>query len=336
MNFSVKKLRYPLFAISAGLFVWICAASNRLTFPYPWNDESMFFLPADWWARYGNLSPLNVNAPNGIFWVPDGFTVWMGTALRLFGENIQTARGVCEVTVATSVVIFAFAFRRLTGSGWYGLLPTLLLLTPPIIFASNMVRMEAPISLLLAGAILLHSFNLRVGALSFLILGILFHPAPLFAAMGYAAVCASLMIMRRRNDRPHWSEWILLAIVVALFCAEFIRIADHFELFKAHMAVQANRKLEVSLVSKLKKPQALLLLLGTAATGVTLAYRRRLFGFLKSLDALPVAVMGLGLMLYGVLGGEMSYNIYSLSIGPACVFTYIVTSLLERNQAAIQ
>ena len=82
----VYRGRYLVFAILAGCFVFALAYANRTTFPFPWNDEARFYLPAFWRAEHFSLSPTNLHAPSGIFWVPDGFTIFLGLALRLLKE----------------------------------------------------------------------------------------------------------------------------------------------------------------------------------------------------------------------------------------------------------
>jgi hypothetical protein len=184
----VYKGRYLSFAILAGCFVFACAYANRTTFPFPWNDEARFYLPAFWWAEHFSLSPTNLNAPSGIFWVPDGFTIFLGLALRLFGETMQVARVTCECAVSLGVMLFCLGFRRLVGSWRGGLLATLLLLTPPVIFAANMVRMEAPLFLLIALVLLLHVHGYFLAAGSLLAGSVLLHPALGIAAVGYTLI----------------------------------------------------------------------------------------------------------------------------------------------------
>src|ERR1700744_4672357 len=139
MNNDLYRWQFRVFAVFAGCLVFVLAFRNRTTFPFPWNDEARFYLPALWWAVHFSLAPANLHAPQGIFWVPDGFTIFIGLALLCFGKTIQVARGVCEVSVALGVTLFALVFRKLAGCSQAGLCATLLLLTPPVIFAANVV-----------------------------------------------------------------------------------------------------------------------------------------------------------------------------------------------------
>lgn len=64
---------YDIFVVAVGCTVFLIARQNILTFPCPWNDEARFCLPSWYFAQTGSLSPAILNAPNGIYWVPDGF-----------------------------------------------------------------------------------------------------------------------------------------------------------------------------------------------------------------------------------------------------------------------
>jgi hypothetical protein len=321
--------RYLVFAILAGSFVFACAYANRTTFPFPWNDEARFYLPAFWWAEHFSLSPTNLHAPSGIFWVPDGFTIFIGLALRLFGETMQVARATCEGAVALGVTLFAFGFRKLAGSWKIGVLTTLLLLTPPVVFAANMIRMEAPLFLLIALVLLFHVHGYFLTAGSLLAGCVLLHPALAIAAVGYTVI-AWLTPLKRTTHRDARAieEWIIFAVVVIGIAAESFRIVHHLDLFKAHMAYQVHHKLDLPLRSKLIKPQGVILLISCSALAMLL-WRRHVHPELGTVwDVLPMAAVSLGMLTYAVAAGEMYYDIYSLSVGPALVFCLVCRDFL--------
>ncbi len=134
----------------------------------------------------------------------------LGLALRLFGETMQVARVVCECAVSLGVMLFSLGFRKLAGSWMGGAVATLLLLTPPVIFAANMVRMEAPLFLLIAFVLLLHVHGYFLAAGSLLAGSVLLHPALGIAAVGYIVI-ACLMPRKRSANRGAWAvaEWII-------------------------------------------------------------------------------------------------------------------------------
>ena len=328
----VYKGRYQIFAILAGCSVFALAYANRTTFPFPWNDEARFYLPAFWWAEHFSLSPTNLHAPNGIFWVPDGFTIFIGSSLRLFGETMQVARTTCECAVSLGVTLFALGLRKLAGSSMGGVLATLLLLTPPVVFAANMVRMEAPLFLLISLVLLLHVHEHLLAAGSLLAASMLMHPALGIAAVGYAVI---LCITRRKEganrNAAAVTEWIIFAVVVISIATESVRILHHLDLFKAHMTYQVHHKMAPSLLSKLIKPQGVILLISCSAVAILL-WRRRVQPELGTVwDVLPIAAISLGVLTYADFVGGMTSNIYSLSVGPALVFCLVCRDFYESS-----
>jgi hypothetical protein len=311
---------YWLFSLTAGCAVLMIAWQNRLTFPYPSNDDARFFLPSWYFAGTGSLNPGILNAPDGIFWVPDGFYLWMGTFLALFGRSIAVARAVCELTVAAAVSLFAVSFRTIACSSWMGALITLILITPPVIFAANTVRMESVLCLLFAIAIWLHTRRAYVAAGSILLLSVLFHPALALSFIAYTVTASSI---RTENPpvvgRQSWQTLagkLLLIVVLFALAAELWRVMLHLQLFQQHMSYQIARKNSMGRWKLLVKPQAMLFMFETAGLLAWLRSQKgKMYAGYK--DLLPVAAATLGMQLYAVLGGEAAYDIYSLSLGPA-------------------
>ncbi len=324
MGGGPRKSWYPIFALLAGCLLLAIARANYMTFPLPSKDSARFYLAAHWWAQYGSLSPAVLNAPGGIFWMPDGFTFFLGIPLRLFGNTMAVATTVCEFTVAAGVGVFALVFRILAGSWKIGALATLLLLTPPVVFAANQVRMEAPLFLLIALVLLLHLNGYYLAAGSLLFAGVLIHPAPGLAAVCYAT---TVLILRKQLPGARWGRtvgWAVLLVVVACFCWQALRTLHHLDLFRQHMAFQAARKASRSLRDVLFKPQGAIFFAALATTALLLLRRRARLGGLKGLeDILPAAALALGLLTYAVLGGEMAYDVYSLSAVPAILFCLV-------------
>ena len=303
----IRRHWYSVFALLAGVTVFSFAYLNRFTFPFPWNDEARFFFPALWWAEHTSLKPENLNAPNGIFWVPDGFTILFGCILKLFGHSIETARLACELMVASGVTLFAFAFKELSRSAIFGVVSTLILISPPTILASNMVRMEAPVFLLIAVAFVLHANKYYVAAASILFATLLFHPAAMIAAVGYSV---SVWLTRARSPiRIMTLDLIVCFMVASALALEFGHIFSHLGLFRSHMSYQATRKTAVPMATKFFKPQGVVLLLSMLPV---VLWRSRYWA-----ELLPQALIAVGLCLYAVLGGEFIYAVYSLSLVPA-------------------
>lgn len=322
---------YHGLAIAAACCTFLIARANALTFPYPWNDEARFFLPAWWLSSRGSLSPAILNAPHGIFWVPDGFCVWLAAILSVFGRSVYVARSACEITVALGVGIFALVFRKVSGSLGVGAAISTVLIAPPTILAANMIRMEAPMFLIFALAMLLHVHGRRLACASMLLLSLLFHPAFLIALPGY---CLLTWVTQSEANRTQETggritEWLLFAIVAIAVGVEVFRIAHHFPLFRQHMALQTTRKMGRSMTALIRRPQGILLYLETLVA-ISLWARLRSPGMETQRSLLlPIAAATLGVQIYAVSGGEMMYDVYSLAMGPA-LFLCLACCLFQR------
>jgi hypothetical protein len=332
MNAATERNRYLAFAAFAALIVWVMAYANRLTFPFPWNDEATLFLAAQWWAEHLAFNPSTLHAPNGIYWVPDGFTVIIGLCLRLFGNTIDVARAVCECFVTAGVFLFALAFRSISGTWKIGALTTLFLLTPPIVFAANMMRFEAPLCLLFALVLILHERGYRLAAGSLLFGSLLIHPAFGLPAFGYALTAWAAPEKYPAKRSQTIVGWVTLALIAGAIAAEAVHVMHHLDLFHFQMGVQsANWKLRVIPYKKFRKPQEIILLLATLATALVVARCARRRQWNKVREILPIAALALGVMLYSNIGAEMAYDLWTLSIGPACIFCLIAKTLYDEK-----
>ena len=92
------------------------ARVNALTFPLPNEDDASFFFPAWNLAVHGTLRVPLLNAPDGIFWVPHGFYLWLALFLRAFAPTLEVARTVCQLTTAAAAVLLVVAYARICGS----------------------------------------------------------------------------------------------------------------------------------------------------------------------------------------------------------------------------
>jgi hypothetical protein len=314
---------YFVFALVAGCAVFVIARQNLMTFPRPWNDEARFYLPSWYFSETGSLAPKILNAPNGIYWVPDGFYVWIGMSLALFGRSITVARLVCEISVACSVSIFALSFLKITRSATMAVLCTLMLVTPPVIFAANMVRMEALLCLLFALVIWAHLNQLYLSATSLLLLSLLVHPALVLALPAYVLALAVARSGMADKDHQLWknvAERTLFILVLLALLTEIGRVAMHFSLFQQHMSYQVSRKVSLGHWKLLIKPQGLVLGMEIAVIWAWLATKKRKMLITEQRLLVPVAAAVLGMQVYAALGDLTSYDVYSLSIGPALFF----------------
>jgi hypothetical protein len=283
------------------LAILVIARMTLYSFPLASEDDARFFLPAWSLAVHGTLNVPTLNAPSGIFWVPDGLYVYLAFFLRVFGPTIAVAHWVMQVTTATAMVILVIAFRRICGDVAY--LLGLLLISPGVIFAANTIRMEPLLLLLFAVGLLLHTYD-RVAAASVFLLGGCVHPALVLGACLYAVT------LRKRPSRMG------VLVAVGVLCAiglEAVHVYAHLSIFHQHMAFQVARKAtrsDRSLRLLLLSKRGIMLGLECLFVGVA-AWERK---------PLPVALVALGLSFYAVMGREIPYNVYSYAVVPATFF----------------
>jgi len=194
-----------------------------------------------------------------------------------------------------------------------------MLITPPVIFAANMIRMESVLCLIISLTIFLHLRRSHIAAALLLVLSTLFHPALALAAVAYAL---AVWGWPNRDDRGSnksslsAAEVILLIAVLVALGAEAWRVLHHLQIFQRHMAYQAARKASRDYWMLLLKPQGILLTceLGLLTAGCGTSVRKALCA---QKELIPVIAVAIAAQLYSVLGGEAMYDVYSLSIGPS-------------------
>jgi hypothetical protein len=304
----------------AAIVVLVFARLNVLTFPYPRVDEVRFFLPSFSLATRHTLSTPLLNAPYGIFWVPDGLYLWLAAPLRVFGANIQNARNVCEITVAFAVLVWAFLFRLLVRSRWLATAITFVLVAPPSLLAANEVRMEAPILLLFGIAMLLHILCKPLAAIAILMLALLFHPIVALSIVGYLmslAIASRLKSQAEKCRAVAPFTYVLCFATVLAIAIEAVHMGSHWSLMSQQMSFQVQRKVGRPLFPFFMKPQAALLGMELcAAAWIVVSGLKGERGKMLAL-LMPLIGAGLGLQFAAVVGGEMNYDVYSLTAIPA-------------------
>jgi hypothetical protein len=331
----------PFFSLGL-LFIFcailVLARANSFTFPLPNEDDARFFFPSWSLALHGTLNVPILNAPNGIFWTPHGFFVWLAVFLRLFGPTVEVAHRICQLTIAAACVIMVIAFARLCGSRAFALLCGLLLISPGVIFAANTIRMESLMVLLVGIGLLLHTYDRRIAAAAIFFLGFVVHPALLIAAALYTLgiFCSDVLFpLYWKSGIPRVNGKILTTLIVAGVAVaiglELVYISHHAALFNQHMAYQIRHKAERPARMLLLSKRGLLLLIEllftTAITSIV--YRQGQNWRLFVRELLPIFLLGIGLSTYATFGREIPYNVYAYCVVPAIFFclTYRVLRL---------
>jgi hypothetical protein len=342
-----KDLFYGLFLAAVFATVLILAKANFGTFPFANEDDVSFFIPAWNLAVFGDLRPIALNAPDGIYWVPHGFYLWIAVFLRLFGTTKGVAAAVCAISTAAAVVLLLLGLVRVASSRSFAALCAVILVSPATIFAADTIRMESLILLLYAAAVWLHTQSRHILALAVLALSLLVHPALSISVVLYGLSWLALAKFRRSSPASAptrsiaLSDVIVISLVLLAFAAEMRLIFGHLELFRAHMAFQAQRKASRTVADIMLHRRGFLLIaeslvfvtLGVGALDANVGRR-----FLRELA--PIGLMALGLQAYAAIGYETPYAVYSYSIVPATMLctaygtVVLIQSQLRSNIAA--
>lgn len=340
LSFRLPKAIFWLFLLCMFVTIVVIAKANAMTFPFPNEDDGSFFLPAWNLAVHGNLRPEVLNAPNGIYWMPHGFYVWVAFFLKLFGSTIEVARTVSQISTAVAAVLLTIAMEQISRSRLFALLCGLLLVSPPVIYTANSTRMESAILLLFALAILLHENRRYLLATAILLTSLLVHPALMVCLVLYAPAAAWLIHTAgpiRLGGRSRLSHWLSLAIVVlvlASLAAEAVLVLRHIELFREQMGFQVHRKAARTLWTILTDRRGILLCVETIA-GVAgflaLCWSGAPKEILRNFG--PVLLLAIGLQSYAAFGFEQPYIVYAYAIVPA---TLLATAYGASSYAPVR
>jgi heme exporter protein D len=326
MNTSFKLPKEIFWVFLLGMFVTIVviAKANAMTFPFPNEDDGSFFLPGWNLAVHGNLNPEVLNAPNGIYWMPHGFYVWVALFLKLFGSTIEVARTLSQVTTATAAVLLTIAMVKISGSRLFASLCGLLLVSPPVIYTANSTRMESAMLLLYALAVLLHENRRYLLATTMLVTSLLVHPALMVSLFLYAPAAAWLGYTAGPSEPgsslrfSRWLGYAIVVLVLASLAGEAVLVIRHIALFREQMGFQVHRKTARTLWTILTDRRGILLCVETVAAFAGFLALCRSSAPKEVLRNLgPVLLLAIGLQFYAAFGFEQPYIVYAYALVPA-------------------
>ena len=225
--------------------LWLHYLSG-LHFPYPWPDETLFLFPAaNFYERWSTAAP-ELNAPQGIFWMQDGYYVVMGLLSHLIGASIESFR---HASFGFSLIfyfsILYYTYRSHLKNNAL-IMPVLWFLSPITVAFSNYARMEALIFALLGLFLCAISFNRFVIACCLLILAATIHPA----GVAFSAFFCLFLVLDFRSLRAvgtlriGWLEVLVIIATVSAVAWQGIYWLNNVELLLAHMEIQFARKVD--------------------------------------------------------------------------------------------
>ena len=300
--------------------VWLHLEAG-FTYPRPWPDESHFLTAALQLAREASFAVPQLNAPQGVFWLPHGYSVMLAP-VAWAADPLDAARWVslgCVLVFAGCLV--TLAVRR-------GLPPVLAcvvaaawLLSPRVVVAGAIGRMEAPV-LALAGLTLVLADRRRwAGAAAAGAVATLLHP---MGVVLFAVLAAMALADRPLHGRSGRAEQVAVLLAGVAVIAQIVYFAANASLAAEHLGFQFERKAGRSL--SLVSLPAGLLVLSLAAAVVS---RRRPLGLgMAVLAAALCAVTLAGQELwYLVLGRETAAVLLLLALFPVGLSRRLVAAV---------
>ena len=272
------------------------------TLPRPWPDESHFIAPALALVDGDGLSVPELNAPQGIFWMPSGYYVAQAPLLAVGVDPLAAGRLLSLLGVVAFAVALALAAARAgvpTVVAFGAVLVWICL--PRVVTIANIARMEGPVLALTGVAVWLISNDRWRLAVAVAWLAPLLHPIGLVVAI---AVTAAGIV--RTPGRP-WSrlERIALVVVGAMLAGQIVYFLAHADLARAHLGFQITRKAGRAITLQWWH-WALLLAAAGGGLAATLRARR---GDVELRVVWTLLALTGGFVVIDVVGREMWYEL---------------------------
>lgn len=208
-------------------------------FPIPWPDETGFVAQAYALHRTGSLFDPGLNPDRIVMWMPPGYMLLLAGVFDLFGYSYDIARNVSACLYLVCLALVAAIAWRLCGGGAArarpdgpGMIPgfslglvltALAFLSPNMLIAANIARMEMFFAAIMLGVVLLLLRARPYLAGSLLVLGAMVHFNAIYLA---PAVLLGLAAPLWRGGRllPQRGDWpgLLGALLLLLWYLRFI------------------------------------------------------------------------------------------------------------------
>jgi hypothetical protein len=291
--------RLPLILLLIAYTIMHFLAAYNL--PTPWPDEAHFMWQANGLAEHLTLFAPELNAERTICWMPPGYLILLGVAIKLFGLSLGVARTFSLLTSLTAIVLAVYLARRFVGSAAATLLSLPFVLGSPFIASGNVARMESLLLAIVLASFLCLSQGKFIVGICLLALSPLIHPNGLpFLAAGLVAL-PFLWDCPIRWRRPTAVAIISIAVVLVAWLGYALYLRTQWSSFALDMNYQYQRKIGRDLTGLVVNPASVSLASGLLVAVIYCAIRR-----VKAVLLLAVAVPA---WWVAVTGTEMWYRV---------------------------
>ena len=289
----------PAAALAAMGAVMHLLAGYRV--PRPWPDEAHFITPALTLLHDGRLAVPELNAPEGIFWLPHGYYVLQAPLHAVGLDPLVAGRLLSLLGVVTFAVAVAAVAARAGLPRWLATtLAAAWLVTARVVAIGNIARMDAVVLGLAGLSMWLLIVGRRRLAVTAAAVAPLVHPVGLvvLVAVAGAAVLA--------HPRTPWrrAEVAVAVVVAVLWAAQVGYFLANAGIAGDHLAFQLSRKAGRTITVAWWQ-WLLLASAGVAGAAATLRWRRATAEQAALWCALALAG---AFVLVDVVGREMWYQ----------------------------
>lgn len=290
--------------------------------PYPWPDESGFLWQAIAVAERNSLFAPELNPDRDIMWMPPGYVVLTGAAIKLFGFSLAKVRWMSWLYSVAAYLGLIYLLRNWQRRTAAYVILSLFFLNAFFVVMGNVARMEALLLLLLVAAAILLQHDKPWHGLSLLAAGLLIHPnaAPVLLFACAWCVCK----YRLRWPKISMPAGIVALVVTLLFALYALYVWSRWDSFVSDMTWQAQKKLSRDTLKIAFMWQYAGLQAGFAAVTAFALFRKR--------SILLPLLFGWAFLVIRITGYEMWYMVYAAAAAAIlfCGIIEVFPELLEK------
>ncbi|MDD9968240.1 MAG: hypothetical protein OXR73_18520 [Myxococcales bacterium] len=229
-------------AVSLLVPLLVRAWMGARVFPRPWSDEVHFLLPSAPFQSGRLFNAEGMLNPQGIYWIPSGFTVFHASWSTLLGETTLAGARFASALLIAIAAGALFRFGRLAAPSQHPWQAAILAVswatTVQCTIAANVARPEALVLPLVIGSGIYAMRRDRIATVSLAVIAALVHPLLAFPALLYGYL--TLWTTGRRSAWP--ARAALLACALALAALELTLLLTHWETYIGDWVYQLQRK----------------------------------------------------------------------------------------------
>lgn len=211
-------------------------------FPTPWDDEAYFLIPAIHFSKNLTLAASELNAPRGLFWMPHGYSVFMGLIFLILPASLETARLVSLLLTLTFSICLYFLSRRLGIVSLLSAVPIAIwLVSPSVVAMANLARMESLVLAIIGLSLILIVYQKWIFGIALSSLAVLVHPIGILSFSCF--LLAAFLFRKHIEIKPkYFIHWLVIGSVIAIWLIQALYFVFNLDLAVQHLAHNAGNQ----------------------------------------------------------------------------------------------